>query len=75
MLSTPEYEKMVIGARLVRKAALTVLEMDEGVFLNFRIGGRMIGVRRIIRVSDVKVLRSRAVSITFTWSCTKMSGS
>ena len=33
------------------------------------------GVRMIVSVSSMEVLRSRVVSITFTWICTKMCGS
>lgn len=37
--------------------------------------GSRIGVRMIVSVRAMKVLRSNAISITFTWICTKMGGS
>lgn len=76
MLSSPEYMKSVIGIRLVRKAALMVVVRVWGEFLKFfRRRERSVGVRVIANVSSMVVLRSRAVSITFTWTCTKMCGS
>jgi len=68
--------KRVAGIRLVMKAALTVCVMEDGEFLNVldRRGTR-IGVRIIMSVSNMKVLRSNVVSITSTWICTKMGGS
>lgn len=66
----------VAGARLVKNAAFTVRVMVRGVFLKFlRRSGRMIGVRRIVRVSSVRELMSSVGFTTFTWSCTKMGGS
>lgn len=76
MLSNPEYVKSVIGARLIRKAVLIVRVMVLGEFLKvFRRMGRNMGVRIVVSVSNIRVLRSRAISTTFTWICTKMSGS
>lgn len=66
----------VAGARLVKNAAFTVRVMVRGVFLKFlRRSGRMVGVRRIVRVSSVRELMSSVGFTTFTWSCTKMGGS
>ncbi len=75
MLSAPEWMKIVVGIRLIRKAVLMVLAMDMGEFFRFRRGGRIIGVRRVSSVNVVRVLRSSGVSITFTWICTKIGGS
>ena len=75
MLSAPEWMKIVVGIRLIRKAVLMVLVMDMGGFFRFRRGGRIIGVRRVSSVNVVRVLRSSGVSITFTWICTKIGGS
>lgn len=48
----------------------------RGVFLKpLKRSGRMIGVRRIVSVRSVRVLMSRVVFTTFTWSCTKIDGS
>ena len=44
-------------------------------FLRFSKGDKIIGVRRISMVSRVKVFSNCTITITFTWSCTKMSGS
>lgn len=74
MLSAPEWMKIVVGIRLIRKAVLMVLVMDMGSFLDLG-GGRIIGVRRVSSVNVVRVLRSSGVSITFTWICTKIGGS
>lgn len=50
--------------------------MVVGVFLNlFDRSGRMIGVERVVRVSSMERARVIDRSITFTWICTKMSGS
>lgn len=76
MLSSPEYVNNVIGAKLIRKEVLMVRVMVLGEFLKvFRRMGRSVGVRMVVSVSRVRVLRSRAVSTTFTWICTKMGGS
>lgn len=37
--------------------------------------GSRVGVRMTVSVSSIEVLRSSVGSITFTWICTKMSGS
>lgn len=37
--------------------------------------GSRIGVERVARVSSINVFRTIDRSITFTWICTKMSGS
>lgn len=75
-LSVPEWMKMVIGIRLSRKEVLTVFVMVFGVFLRlFARRGKMIGVSRVVRVSSINVFRTIDWSITFTWICTKMSGS
>lgn len=65
-----------MGTRLIRKEALTVFVMVLGVFLRLgdRSGNRM-GVERVTRVRIMNVFRMRDRSITFTWICTKMSGS
>ena len=76
MLSDPEYMKRDIGTRLVRKAALMVCVMVVGESVGVgRSSGRRRGMRMIDSVRSMEVLRSRAVSITFTWICTKMGGS
>lgn len=76
MLSTLEYMKIAIGARLVRKAVLTVWVIKVGELLKFfDKRGSKIGVRMIVRVRSIEVLRSSVVSTTFTWICTKISGS
>lgn len=50
--------------------------MVEGVFWKLGIRrGKIIGVRRVVSRRSMEVLRRRVVSITFTWSCTKMNGS
>lgn len=75
-LSVPEWMKIVIGIRLIRKEVFTVLVMVLGVF--FRLlesRGKIIGVSRTVRVSSMDVFRTSGRSITFTWICTKMSGS
>lgn len=41
----------------------------------FMARGSRIGVRMIVRVRRIEVLRRRATSTTFTWICTKVSGS
>lgn len=75
-LSVPEWMKMVIGIRLSRKEVLTVLVMVCGVFFRlFARSGKIMGVSRVIRVSSMNVFRTIDWSITFTWICTKMSGS
>lgn len=66
---------MVDGIRLIRKAVLMVLVIDCGEFLKLNRRGRMIGVRRVSRISSMDVFRSRVIFTTFTWSCTKMGGS
>ena len=76
MLSEPEYMKRDIGTRLVKKAVLMVRVMVVGVSVGV-VGsnGRRRGVRMIDSVRSIEVLRSRVVSITFTWICTKIGGS
>lgn len=67
---------MVMGIRLIRKEVLTVFVMIVGVF--FRLSdsmGKMIGVQRTVRVSSMNVFRMSIWSTTFTWICTKMTGS
>lgn len=50
--------------------------MVVGVFLRLSdSSGKMRGVDRVVRVSSVEVIRTSDRSITFTWICTKMSGS
>lgn len=65
-----------MGIRLIRKEALTVFVMVSGVFLELgdRRGNRM-GVERVARVRSINVFRTSDRSITFTWICTKISGS
>lgn len=76
ILSNPEYMKSVMGIRLVKKAILIVAVRVLGEFWKFfNRRGRSMGVRVIVSVSSMVVLRSRAISITFTWICTKISGS
>lgn len=76
VLSRPEYMKMVAGIRLVKKAVLMVRVMLDGEFLRFvDSAGSSMGVKMIVSVSSMEVFRSNVVSITFTWICTKMSGS
>ena len=76
MLSMPEYMKSIIGTRLIRKAILTVRVMMVGEFwVVFDSSGSSIGVRIIVSVRSMEVLRSSVVSVTFTWTCTKMDGS
>ena len=68
--------KIDIGIKLVKKAVFTVDVIDSGVFWSLGDkSGRMIGVSKMISVRSMEVLRSSVVSIAFTWSCTKMSGS
>lgn len=75
MLSMPEYMKRAIGTRLIMKAVLTVRVIVAGEFLKFSDRrGSSVGVRMVMRMRSVDVLRSSAVSITFTWICTKMGG-
>lgn len=75
-LSVPEWMKIVMGIRLIRNEVFTVLVMVLGVFFRlFERNGKMIGVRRVVRVSSINVFRTNGRSITFTWICTKMSGS
>lgn len=76
MLSDPEYMKMVIGIRLVRKAVLIVSVMEAGgIEWGVERRERRIGMRMIASVRSMEVLRSNVVSTTFTWICTKISGS
>lgn len=76
MLSGPRYMNSVIGTRLVRNAILTVCVMVAGEFDKFfDMSGSRMGVRIIVNVRRMEVLRSRACSTTFTWTCTKMNGS
>lgn len=76
MLSVPRYINNVVGTRLIKKAVLTVRVMVAGEFWNvFDSRGSSVGMRMIARVRSMEVLRSSGVSITFTWICTKMSGS
>lgn len=62
--------------RLIRKEVLTVLVIVLGLFLKLsdKRGNRM-GVERVARVRSMNVFRTSERSITFTWICTKMSGS
>lgn len=58
------------------KEVLTVFVMVVGVFLRLsESSGKMIGVSKVARVSSIDVFRTSNRSITFTWICTKMSGS
>lgn len=58
------------------KAVLMVRVMWVGEFLNvFDRSGSSIGVKMIVSVRSMEVLRSSVVSITFTWICTKVDGS
>lgn len=67
---------MVMGIRLIRKEVLTVFVMIVGVFFRlFDSMGKMIGVQRTARVSSINVFKINIWSITFTWICTKMTGS
>lgn len=76
MLSAPEYMKRVMGTRLIKKAVLTVRVIMVGEFEGvFDRRGSRVGVRMIVSVRSMEVLRSSVVSITFTWTCTKMGGS
>lgn len=76
MFSMPEYMNSVIGTRLVRRAVLMACVVMVGEFFRFFDSrGRSIGVRMIVSVRSMDVLRSSVVSTTFTWICTKMSGS
>lgn len=76
MLSMPECMKSIIGTRLTRKATLTVCVIVVGEFWKvFDNRGSSIGARMIVSVRSMEVLRSSAVSITFTWTCTKIDGS
>lgn len=60
----------------MKKEVLTVFVIVVGEFLRlFDSRGRIIGVDRIARVSSISVFRTNGRSITFTWICTKMSGS
>lgn len=66
----------VIGIRLVKKAVLMVWVMRVGVFCKFFDSiGSSAGIRVIVRVRIMEVLRRSVVSIAFTWICTKMGGS
>ena len=72
----PEYMKSVMGTRLVIKAVLTVRVMVFGEFWRFfDSSGSSVGVRMIVSVRSMEVLRRSVVSITFTWTCTKICGS
>lgn len=65
-----------MGIKLIKKEVLTVLVMVAGVFLRLSDkSGNRIGVARVARVRSMNVFRIRDRSITFTWICTKMSGS
>lgn len=76
MLSSPDCMNSVIGRRLIRKEDLMVRVMVLGEFWKFlERRGRNVGIRVVVKVRSVKVVRSRAVSTTFTWICTKMGGS
>ena len=76
ILSVPEYVKRVAGTKLIRKAVLTERVMVVGEFCRvFDSRGSRAGVRMVASVRSIEVLRSNAVSITFTWICTKMDGS
>ena len=67
---------IAIGIRLIRKEIFTVSVMVVGVFLRLSDRrGKMMGVVRVVRVSSMRVVRTSGRSITFTWICTKMSGS
>lgn len=53
-----------------------MLVIIAGVFLRlFDSSGKMIGVDRVARVSNMNVFRISDISITFTWICTKIAGS
>lgn len=68
--------KIVMGIRLIRNEVFTVLVMVSGVFFRLsEMRGKMMGVSRTVRVSSMDVFRASGRSITFTWICTKMSGS
>lgn len=68
--------KSIIGSKLVRKAVLTVRVMVRGEFWKVSDNrGNSIGIRMIVSVRSMEVLRSSAISITFTWTCTKIDGS
>lgn len=76
MLSGPRYINSVIGTRLIRNAILTACVMAVGEFGKFfDMSGSRMGMRMIVNVRRIEVLRSRAGSTTFTWICTKMNGS
>lgn len=67
---------MDIGIRLIRKEVFTVLVMVVGLLLALGSrSGRRMGVDSVVRVSSIRVLRTIDRSITFTWICTRMSGS
>ena len=75
-LSVPEWMWIIIGIRLIMKEVFTVFVMMVGVFLRlFDSMGKMSGVERVVSVSSIRVIRISGESITFTWICTKMSGS
>lgn len=63
------------GIRLVRKAVLMERVMVGGEFLRLSVRVRSIGRRMIVSVRKVEVVMISGISITFTWICTKMSGS
>lgn len=76
MLSVFECMKMIIGTKLDRKAVLTARVIVAGEFWSFFDSrGSNVGVRMIMSVRRMEVLRSSASSITFTWICTKIGGS
>lgn len=65
-----------MGIRLIKNEVLTVFVIVLGVFLRLLdSSGSRIGVKRVVRVKSMNVFRTSERSITFTWICTKMSGS
>lgn len=75
-LSVPEWMKIIIGIKLIRKEVLTVRVIVAGEFLRlFDSMGKMMGVDRVARVRSMSVFRTSSRSITFTWICTKVDGS
>ena len=74
MHSVFEWINSIVGRRLIMKAVLTVCVIMVGVDLSFfDVRGSSRGIVRVVSVIRVSVLS--IVSITFTWICTKVSGS
>lgn len=64
------------GTRLIRNVVLTVRVMMVGEFWEFfDASGSSIGIEMVVSVRRMVVLRNRVGSFTFTWICTKVSGS